>query len=330
MSNSPFIVAEISCNHLGEYWRAHDLIVAAKAAGADAVKFQLYTPQEIAANVMIESGPWAGRSYHELYAGGAMPFDWLDDLFSFARDLGIVPFASPFSVDGVASLEALDCPIYKIASPEIVHLPLIAAAAETGKPLIISTGMADLTEIYAADEMARSHGATDITFLHCISAYPADPADFNLNTMVRLKHHNFHVGLSDHSLSSVASVAAVALGAIIIEKHFTLSRADGGADAKFSLEPDEFAWLVRDCRAAAKAMGEVQFGCRESEKDSYQYRRSLWLARDVKEGQVITGDDIAVLRPNYGANPIFLDIFVGRKAAQNLIAGQPLLGSDLE
>lgn len=330
MPNSPFIIAEMSCNHLGDKHRALDIILAAKTAGADAIKFQTYTPETISANVKIESGPWKCLNYQALYNAGSTPWEWHEELFTFARSLGIVPMSSPFSESAVEFLDTLDCPIYKIASPEIIHLPLIAAAAQTGKPLIISTGMAELSEIYTADEIARAHGATDITYLHCISSYPAEPKDFNLETMVRMKNHEFHVGLSDHSLSNVAAISAVALGAIVIEKHLTLSRADGGADAKFSLEPAEFAELVKDCRAAAKAMGTVQFGCRDSEKDSYQYRRSLWLVKNVKAGQVITEDDIAILRPNYGANPSCFDIFVGMKAGQDLKAGTPLLANLLK
>jgi N-acetylneuraminate synthase len=330
MPNNPFIVAEISSNHLGDLHRAMDLILAAKNAGADAVKFQTYELDGIAADVMIESGPWAGQSYRGLYAEGRTSWDWHRKLFEFARNIGIVPFASPFSVEAVEFLEKLDCPIYKIDSPEIVHYPLIAAAAQTGRPLIISTGMATLGEIYEADDIARANGATDITFLHCLSSYPADPADFNLQTMVRLKHYNFHIGLSDHSLDNTAAIAAVALGAIVIEKHLTLSRADGGSDAKFSLEPDEFAAMVQACRAAAKAMGTVQFGCRESEKTSFQYRRSIWVVKDVKEGQVITADDIAVLRPNYGVAPCYWDKIVGSTAKYDLAANSPMLLEYLE
>jgi len=327
---NPFIIAEISCNHLGDKHRALDLIMAAKTAGADAVKFQMYTPSEIAADVIIESGPWAGKNYRELYWEGVTPLWWFEELFTFARSIGIVPFASPFSESAVEFLTELDCPIYKIASPEIIHLPLIAACAQTRKPLIISTGMAELSEIYKADEVARSNGATDITYLHCISAYPANAEDFNLETLVRMRNHNFHVGLSDHSLSNVAAIAAVALGAIVIEKHLTLSRRDGGPDAKFSLEPDEFRSMVTASRQAARAMGEATFGCRESEKDSFQYRRSIWLVKDVEAGHVITADDLAILRPNYGANPSNFDIFVGMKARHDMKAGTPMLGNDLE
>lgn len=324
MPNNPFIVAEISSNHLGDYHKAIDLIVAAKASGADAVKFQLYKPAEIAADEVIKEGPWAGQSYRTLYARGMTPMGWFVDLFKFARDIGIVPFASPFSETGVKFLESLDCPIYKIASPEIVHLPLIKACAATGKPLIISTGMASLSEIYAADCAARMAGAKDITFLHCISSYPAFAADFNLATLSRLKACGFHVGLSDHSLDNTAAIAAIALGAIVIEKHFTLSHDHKGPDAAFSLDPKEFAAMVKQCREAAQAIGKERFGCRDSEATSFQYRRSLWLKRDIAAGEVIKPEDIAILRPNYGAGPACFDIFVGMKAARDLKAGTPL------
>lgn len=321
---SLFIVAEISSNHLGDYHKAADMILAAVAAGADAVKFQLYKPSDIAANEVIKSGPWAGQSYRTLYARGMTPWGWFPDLFKLARSVGLVPFASPFSEAGVEYLEKLDCPIYKIASPEIVHLPLIRAAAATKKPLIISTGMATLDEIYAAEDAARKAGAVDITFLHCISAYPAFPADFNLATMVRLHHHCFNVGLSDHSRDNTAAIAAVALGATVIEKHFTLSHDNRGPDAAFSLDPSEFAAMVKACRDAYSSIGQVEFGCRLGEVDSFQYRRSLWLKSDIAEGEVVKAEDIAILRPNYGADPKCFDIFVGMQAARDLKAGTPL------
>lgn len=327
---NPFMVAEISSNHLGDKHRALDLILAAKTAGADAVKFQVYEPAEIAANVIIPSGPWQGRNYQGLYSDGHLPKEWLAELFTFARSIGIVPFASPFSEAAVDILESIGCPIYKIASPEIVHHKLIAKCAQTGKPLIISTGMAELDEIFRVDEIARSNGATDITYLHCISAYPAKPNDFHLATMAKLRSYGFNVGLSDHSLDSVASVCAVALGAIVIEKHFTLTLNDGGSDSAFSLLPQEFEELVHVCRDAAATIGEVKFGCREAEQDSYQYRRSIWMAKDVKAGDVITETDLAILRPNYGAHPANFDIFVGMKARSDLKAGTPLFGNELE
>lgn len=319
-----FIVAEISSNHMGDYQNAANMIVAAKAAGADAVKFQLYKPAEIAADEVIVSGPWKGQNYRTLYARGMTPWGWFPHLFKLAKDIGITMFVSPFSEEGVVYLEKLDCPIYKIASPEINHVPLIKACAATGKPLIISTGMATLAEIHMAEATARQAGAKDITFLHCISAYPAFPADFNLATLLRLHHFCFNVGLSDHSRDSTAAIAAVAMGACVIEKHFTLSHDNKGPDAAFSLDPDEFAAMVKACRDAYSAVGEVTFGPRRSEAESFQYRRSLWLKNDIKANEVVKAEDIAILRPNYGADPKCFDIFVGMKAARDLKAGTPL------
>lgn len=323
-SNKPFIIAEISGNHLGSYDNAIKLVHAAKAAGADAVKFQTYTPEEIAMDVPITTGPWAGQSYHQLYAGAMTPWEWHKSLFQLTRNLEMVPLSSPFSVEAVERLESIDCPIYKIASPEINHYQLIAAAAETGKPLIISTGMASLAEIYYADDMAAVHGCNDVTFLHCISAYPAKTSDFNLATMTRLGHHNFGVGLSDHSLSNTAAIAAVALGASVIEKHLCLRRSFGGPDAAFSLEPHEFAAMVHACRDTYAAIGEPMFGCRDSEKSSYRHRRSIWVVADIKKGQVIKEHHLAILRPYDGVDPHAWDSIVGRRAGVAIPSGTPM------
>jgi len=323
--NNPFIVAEISANHLGNYQYAYDLIYAAKKAGADAVKFQCYTPEEMAPRgLIIEGGPWDGRSYESLYAEAQTPDWWLSDLFDHAEELGLVAFASPFSPSGVQFLENLHCPIYKIASPEIVYGDLIQAAAKTGKPLIISTGMASISEIHSAYAYAVAAGASDITFLHCISAYPAHNEDFNMRTLRMMVDMGFKVGLSDHSLDNTAAVMAVALGATVIEKHLCLRRALGGPDAAFSLEIPEFAAMVKAVRAAAAALGNVQYGCREAEQSSYQYRRSLWIVRDMKAGQVITKDDVAVLRPNHGIAPNQLSAILGRKVKAKVAANTPV------
>ena len=233
--NKPMMVAELGAAFGQSLERTLTLINAAAAAGADAVKFQLYTPDTIAADVVIQSGPWAGRRYHELYRSGSMPPEWLPELFSYARECGVIPFASPFSQRDVELLEAVNCPMYKIASPEIAHLGLIAAAAGTGKPIILSTGMASRTEIAAAVAHAEAWGAENVTVLHCISSYPANPADFNLNTMLALKGRYHRFGLSDHSLSPVASIIAASHGACMIEKHFAITREHGTPDAPFSL-----------------------------------------------------------------------------------------------
>lgn len=327
--NNPFIVAELSGNHLGRYDNAVKLIRAAKDAGADAVKLQTFFPYEMALNIPIKSGPWAGRTYIDLYRETMLPWGWHEGLFQEARDLGLIIFSTPFSLEGVARLETLDCPIYKIASPEICYQHLIVAAAKTGKPLIISTGMASVTEIYRAAAIATVNGCTDLTFLHCISAYPANAEDFNMRTVATMAKA-FKVGLSDHSLSATAAIMAVTLGATVIEKHLCLSRALGGPDAAFSLEPHEFHYMVDKCREAAAALGYTTFGCREAERDSYQYRRSIWTVRDIQPGQAIQAEDLAILRPNYGLDPSKWDSIIGVKAKMGIPAFSPMAMEFLE
>lgn len=323
--NNPFIVAEIATSHHQSYGKAIELIEAAKEAGADAVKFQTYLPEEIAADVPIHSGPWAGRNYRDLYTEGSMPWTWHETLFGHARKIGLVPFSSPFSEAAVNRLETVYCPIYKIASPEITHLSLIAAAARTGKPLIISTGMATLQEILAARKVAKDNGCPRAIFLHCLSAYPAQPADFNLNTMLFMKRAGLEVGLSDHSIGYIPAVTAIALGAVVIEKHFCLDRKDGGPDAQHSLEPHEFEGLVWACRTAASTLGKALFGPRPCELDSVQYRRSIWLVKPMHAGQVISENDLAILRPNYGLPPEDWDKLIGRAVNRDLEAQTPML-----
>lgn len=328
--NNPFIVAEMSCNHLGDYEKAKAIIRAAQWAGADAVKFQTYTPNLIAADVQIVSGPWAGRSYRELYKEAQTPWHWHGPLFDYVRKCGMVPFSAPFSVQDVGLLKQVNCPIYKIASPEITHRRLIEAAAGTGKPLIISTGMASIREIHGAYQYAVAAGATDITFLHCISSYPAPTDDFNMETLTALIKLGYKVGLSDHSKHHIAAVMAVALGATVIEKHLCLDRNFGGHDAAFSLEPDEFKHMVWALRQAAAARGQVTYGCRESEKNSYQYRRSLWFVRDMSPGQPISEKDLGVLRPNYGVAPDQLCDIIGKRVKAAVAANTPVTMELLE
>lgn len=323
--NKPFIVAELGANHMGDYRRMVEMIDAAKAAGADAVKFQTYTPEEMTLpGIVIPSGPWAGVQYHNLYSAGSTPRIWHDTLFSHARGLGLTPFSTPFSPDAVDFLETLDCPIYKIASPELTYLPLIAAAARTGKPLIISTGMGNMSEILTAYRVAMDNGAASVTFLHCLSAYPADPVDFHLNTIRCLQSEGFDVGLSDHSLGYVADVVATALGVTVIEKHFTLCRADGGLDSKFSLEPQEFREMVWACRMAHASLGTAKLGVRPSEADSVQYRRSIWITKDVKKGEILTPANMAILRPNYGLPPEDWNNIISKPVNKDLKAGTPM------
>lgn len=322
--NKPFIVAEISANHKQNYKQAIALINAAKQAGADAVKFQTYTPEDIAVDVPIESGPWAGRSYHDLYREGALPWTWHETLFGHAINLGMVAFSTPFSPAAVKRLESIRCPMYKIASMEIGYLPLIAAAAKTGKPLIISTGMATWEEILRASKTARDNGATEVVFLHCLSAYPALTVDFNMETLRRMEACGFRVGLSDHSQDNIAAIMATTMGAEVIEKHLTLDRNDGGIDSFFSLEPHEFKNMVEDVRATAAAMGEIKFGPRTTEKDSEQYRRSIWIVKDMEEGEPFSEENLAILRPNKGLHPQYWDKIIGKFADRRLKAKTPM------
>lgn len=316
----PFIVAEISSNHRGSYDTLLKTIDAAAKAGADAVKFQTYTPSEIAVDLAIPDGPWAGCSYHDLYREAMMPWAWHEGAFRHARELGLVPFSTPFSLEAVDRLESLGCEIYKIASFEITWLELIKKAASTGKPLIISTGMATQAEI--VDAWLASRG---VIFLHCISAYPAIPRDFHLKNLKWYKEHGFQFGLSDHCISNTASVAAIAMGAMVIEKHFTLSRAEcGGPDAKFSLEPKEFERLVIDCHDAFYALGDEHFGPSEIEETSMQYRRSVWLVEPIKAGDVLTANHLAVLRPNHGLPPAEYSELIGKTVNRDLPAKTPM------
>lgn len=276
-SRRPFIVAELSANHLGSLDRALRIIRAAKDAGADAIKFQTYTVKGMVSDPdkVLSSGPWAGRSQGDLYAEAMTPRSWHQALFEYARSISIEPFSTPFTPDDVDFLEELDCPRYKIASFELTDLALIRYAASKGKPLIISTGMATREDITAAVLNALDAGCVDITLLKCTSAYPADVADANLATLASLRNAPCisAVGLSDHTLGIAVPVAATALGAAMIEKHLTLSRDDGGPDAAFSLEPDEFAEMVKACRDAAAAIGEVRYGPTPSEASSLALRR---------------------------------------------------------
>lgn len=275
MNSSPFIVAEISGNHLGSEDRTIQLIDVAASCDADAVKFQCFTPEQMAdPGVIIESGPWAGKELLTLYRETHTPREWFPLLFAHARASRILPFASVFHPDDVDFLETLGCEMYKISSFEILDLPLIRHAARTGKPLVISTGMASFDEIYEASLIASGSGAGGVTLLKCTSAYPADSSDANLATMKELMRLGWErIGLSDHTLGLAVPVAATALGATMIEKHLCLSRADGGPDAAFSSEPAEFAAMVVACREAAAAIGEVRYGPTESEMSSLPLRR---------------------------------------------------------
>jgi N-acetylneuraminate synthase len=325
----PFVIAELSGNHNGELDRALRLIDAAAAAGADAVKLQTYTPDTITLDCdgpgfRLQGGLWDGRTLYDLYAEAHTPFAWHAPLFAHARAQGLVVFSSPFDETAVALLQSLDAPAYKIASFEAVDLPLIACAAATDRPLIISTGMTSPAEIGEAIGVARAHGDGGVALLHCVSDYPARYPDANLRMVARLAaDFGCVAGLSDHTPGTAAAVAAVALGACIIEKHVTLARADGGPDAAFSLEPDELARLVQDCRHAWEALGEASYARGESESANKQFRRSLYVVRDVPAGASLTPGDVRSIRPGDGLAPMHLPQVLGRAAVRDLRRGEP-------
>ena len=332
----PYVIAEMSGNHNGDIKRAFALLEAAKKAGADAVKLQTYTADTITIDhdgpgFRIEGGLWDGRTLHELYQEAHTPWDWHPQLFAKARELGIAIFSSPFDPTAIDFLEKLDAPAFKIASFEIVDLPLIQRAAKTGKPLIISTGIASLGEIAEAVEAARVAGCREIALLHCTSGYPTPPEESNLRTLPHLAEaFGVVAGLSDHTPGTAVPVAAVALGANLIEKHFTLRRADGGPDAAFSLEPEELAELVANCRTAWTALGKISYELEASEKGNKAFRRSLYATQDIPAGGRFTAENVRSVRPGFGLPPKHLPEVLGRRAGRAIARGTPLSWSLLE
>jgi len=324
----PFVIAELSGNHNASLDRALRLIDAAAASGAEAIKLQTYTPDTITIDhdgpgFRIEGGLWAGRTLHDLYGEAQTPYEWHDALFAHARAHGLIVFSSPFDDTAVDLLESLDAPAFKIASFEAIDIPLIQRAARSGKPLIVSTGMTSEAEIEAA--LAAAGGPERTALLHCVSAYPARFADANLRAIPMLaERFQCPVGLSDHTPGTAAAVAAIALGACIIEKHFTLARADGGPDSEFSLEPDELKRLVEDCRNAWDALGDPVLRRGEVETGNKQFRRSLYVVRDVAAGTVLTGADVRSIRPGFGLEPKHLPEVLGKAAARPLKRGEPV------
>jgi pseudaminic acid synthase len=326
----PYIIAEMSGNHNGQIERAFALLAAAKQAGADAVKLQTYTADTITIDAdgpqfRIEGGLWNGRRLHELYQEAHTPWEWHQALFDKARELGLTIFSSVFDYTAIDFLEGLGAPAYKIASFEAIDLPLIERAAATGKPLIISTGMADQTEIAEAIAAARRGGCASPIMLHCVSGYPSLPHESNLRTLADLaRRYDVLAGLSDHTMGTAVPVAATALGAVAIEKHFTLRRADGGVDSAFSLEPDELAELVTGTRTAWEALGRVTYEREESEKGNIIFRRSLYVVRDIAAGEALTEANVRSIRPGYGLAPKHLPEILGRRAARALPRGTAL------
>ncbi len=326
----PYVIAEMSGNHKGDLERACRLIDAAADAGADAVKLQTYTADTMTIahdgpGFRIEGGLWHGRTLHDLYREAHTPWDWHPRLFEHGRRRGIAVFSSPFDATAIELLEQLDAPAYKIASFELVDLPLIRRAALTGKPLILSTGTAGLGEIEEAVLAARGAGAREILLLHCTSAYPAAPEEMHLRTIPHLaRSFGVPVGLSDHTMGIAVPAAAVALGAVAIEKHFTLARADGGTDAAFSLEAHELAEMVRSCRVAWAALGQVHYGTTPGDAGGVLYRRSLYVVADVASGEPLTAENVRAIRPGHGLRPKHLDRVLGRRAVRALRRGEPL------
>ncbi|QJI16866.1 MULTISPECIES: pseudaminic acid synthase [unclassified Pseudomonas] len=306
---APYVIAELSANHNGKLETALRLIEVAKESGADAVKLQTYTADTITLNsdapeFRIQGGLWGGKSLYELYLEAQMPWEWHAPLFEYARKLGITIFSSPFDNTAVDLLESLKTPAYKIASFEAIDLPLIKYVASTGKPLIISTGMANAEEIEEAINAAREGGCKELAILHCVSGYPAPAEDYNLRTIPdMIRRTNLVTGLSDHTLDNTTAITSVALGASIIEKHFTLDRTGGGPDDSFSLEPKELAALCRDSKTAWAALGKVDYGRKSSEEGNVQFRRSLYFVKDLKAGELITPDSVRSVRPGYGLPP---------------------------
>ncbi|MCF5509755.1 pseudaminic acid synthase [Pseudomonas sp. PA-3-5D] len=317
----PYIIAELSANHNGKFETALKIIEEAKKAGADAVKLQTYTADTItldcdSADFKIKGGLWDGRTLYELYQEAHMPWDWHAPLFEYARKLGITIFSSPFDNTAVDLLENLNTPAYKIASFEAIDLPLIKYVAGTGKPMIISTGMADAEEIAEAIEAAREGGCKELAVLHCVSGYPAPAHDYNLRTIPdMMQRHGLVTGLSDHTLDNTTAVTSVALGASIIEKHFTLDRSAGGPDDSFSLEPAELVALCRDSKTAWAALGQVDYGRKSSEQGNVQFRRSLYFVESLKKDDVITRDKIRSVRPGFGLPPKYQELLLGKRVS---------------
>ena len=328
LAHEPFVICELSGNHNGSLERALVMLEAAAATGADAIKIQTYTPDTItldhdSPDFRIEGGLWDGRTLYDLYGEAQTPYEWHAALFAKAKQLGVILFSTPFDETAIDLLEGLDAPAYKIASFEVIDLPLIASVARRGKPMIISTGMANLAEIGDAVDTALKHGAPGVVLLHCVSAYPAPMEEANVRTVPDLAER-FGVisGLSDHTPGSAASVAAVALGACVIEKHFTLARSDGGPDAAFSLEPAEFTALTRDCKDAWRALGKVGYDLLGSEQANISFRRSLYVVADVAKGEVLTTAHVRSIRPGFGLAPRHLGEVLGKVAKRDLTRGE--------
>ena len=329
LNHSPFIIAEMSGNHNQSLERALEIVDAAALAGAHAIKLQTYTADTItmkgAYTIHDENSLWNGKELHELYQQAYTPWEWHQPIFERAKEKGLIAFSSPFDETAVDFLETLDVPAYKIASFENTHLPLIRKVAQTRKPIIISTGVSSISDIDETVRLLRKEGCENFILLKCTSTYPATPENTNINTIPHLSNlYNCLVGLSDHTMGIGVSVAAVALGARVIEKHFTLRRADGGVDSAFSLEPEELKALVEETKNAFLSLGEISYGVQQAEEKSKFFKRSIYVSKDIAVGDVFTNDNLKIIRPGDGLAPKFIDVVIGKKAKVFIKAGTPL------
>jgi pseudaminic acid synthase len=332
VGHPPFVIAEMSGNHNQSLARALEIVEAAAKTGAHALKIQTYTPDTMTLDlderefhISDPNSLWAGNSLYKLYGEAYTPWEWHKPIFDRARDLGIIAFSTPFDDTAVDLLESLDVPCYKIASFENTDLPLIRRVAATGKPMIISTGMASIAELDDTVRAAREAGCKDLILLKCTSTYPATADNTNILTIPHMRElFDCEVGLSDHTLGLGVSVASVALGASVIEKHFTLNRADGGVDSTFSMEPAEMAQLVVESERAWQALGQVSYGATEAEKKSIVFRRSLYVVKDLQNGDVLTKENLRVIRPGFGLPPKFYEMILGKRVSRNIAKGTPM------
>jgi N-acetylneuraminate synthase len=330
--SEPFIISEMSGNHNQSLDRALAIVEAAAQSGAHGLKLQTYTPDTMTLDldegeffISDDNNLWQGRSLYDLYQEAHTPWEWHKPIFDRARELGLIVFSTPFDETAVDFLEELDAPCYKIASFENIDIPLIRKVASTGKPMIISTGMATIAELDETVRTAREYGCKDIVLLKCTSTYPATPETTNLLTIPHMRDlFDCKVGLSDHTLGIGAATAAVTLGATVIEKHFTLSRADGGVDAAFSLEPEEMQSLVEESKRAWQALGKINYGPTDAEKKSMVFRRSLYITQDLHAGDILTKDNVRSIRPGYGLHPKFFNLILGKKIKKDAAKGVAL------
>lgn len=331
-ASPPFVIAEMSGNHNQSLERAFEIVDAAAASGAHGLKIQTYTPDTMTLDlderefrINSPESPWAGKSLYQLYGEAHTPWEWHQPIFERARKLGLIAFSTPFDDSAIEFLERLGAPCYKIASFENTDLPLIRRAAATGKPLIISTGMATAAELDEAVQAARGAGCRDLILLKCTSTYPATAENTNIRTIPDLRErYGCEVGLSDHTMGVGVAVASVALGAAMLEKHFTLRRADGGVDSAFSMEPAEMKQLVLETERAWRALGKVSYGSTEAEKPSVRFRRSLYIVRDMKAGDILTRENIRAIRPGLGLPPKHLEAVLGKRIRQDVPRGTAL------